>query len=271
VVSNKGPSTNDGKFSIFTEPRIPPDQRHDDSLVIDSVNDGNTRHTEDFQITRNGDIAAFGSALPLSSYDPGGHTEVYRYDQPKDELLCVSCPPTGAAASGDSSLSSGGLNLTDDGRMFFTATEPLVLRDTNGKEDVYEWKDGEIQPISPGQDQFGSRLLTVSADGTDAYFFTHATLTPQDRSGNQAKIYDARENGGFFVVPEQPPCVASDECHGPGTQQAPTPDIGSFGGTPTATTPTRSCPKGKVKRKGRCVRRPHKKHQHKRRATGKHG
>jgi hypothetical protein len=270
VVSNKGPQTNDGKFSIFTEPRIPPDQRHDDQLVIDSVNDGNTRHTEDFQITRSGDIAAFGSALPLVSYDPRGLTEVYRYDETQDELLCVSCPATNAAASGDSSLAKGGLNLTDDGRMFFTATEPLVLRDTNGKEDVYEWKDGGVQPVSPGQDQFGSRLLTVSADGKDVYFFTHATLALQDRSGGQAKIYDAREDGGFFVIPAQPPCVASDECHGPGTQQAPPPDIGSFGGTPTGA-PNRSCPRGKVKRKGHCVRPHHRKSRHKRHATGKRG
>jgi hypothetical protein len=272
VVSNKGPQTNDGRFSIFTEPRIPPDQRHDDSLVIDSVNDGNRRHTEDFQITPDGDIAAFGSALNLTGYEPSGHTEVYRYDQPEEELLCVSCPSTNAVASGDSSLAAKGLNLTDDGRMFFTATEPLVLRDTNGKEDVYEWNDGDVQPISPGQDQFGSRLLTVSADGKDVYFFTHATLVSQDRSGGQAKIYDARENGGFFVVPAQPPCVASDECHGPGTQAAPSPDIGSYGGAPTGVATPSTCPKGKVRRKGRCVKPPHKKRRHrKRQATRKHG
>jgi hypothetical protein len=269
VASNKGPQTNDGRFSIFTEPRIPPDQRHDDQLVIDSVNDGGTRHTGDFQITRDGDIAAFGSALPLTAYDPGGLTEVYRFDQPKQELLCVSCPATNAVASGDSSLASGGINLADDGRMFFTATEPLVLRDTNGKEDVYEWKDGDVQPISPGQDQFGSRLLTVTADGKDVYFFTHATLAPQDHSGGQTKIYDARENGGFFVIPSQPPCVASDECHGPGTKEAPTPDIGSFGGSPTSAS-SQACPKGKVRRKGKCVKR-HKKPHHKRHASRKQG
>lgn len=268
VVSNKGPKTNAGKFSVFTEPRIPPDLRYDDDLVIDSVNDGNTRHTKDFQITENGDIAAFVSGIQLDSYDPKGHGEVYRYDETEDELICVSCPPTNAAASGNSSLAENGLNLIEDGRMFFTATEPLVLRDTNGKEDVYEWNDGNVQPISPGQDQFGSKLLTVSADGKDAYFFTHAVLAPQDRNGKEAKIYDARELGGFFVVPGQPPCAASDECHGPGTQAAPPPDIGSYGGTPTRVH-HQGCPKGKVKRNGDCVKR-RKKHQRKHRRKG-HG
>ena len=269
VVSNKGPSHSDGKFSIFTEPRTPPDPRYDSSLVIDSVNDGNMRHTEDFQVTPNGDDAVFGSGVPLTAYKPGAHSELYRFNEPGPDMECVSCPSTNAAASGDATLAANGLNLTDDGRVFFTATEPLVLRDTNSKEDVYEWHNGEVQPISPGSDQFGSRLLTVSADGTDAYFFTHSTLAPQDRSGNQAKIYDAREDGGFFVVPAQPPCVASDECHGPGTRSAPSPDIGSYGGTPTRVTP--ACPKGKVRRHDRCAPRHHHKRHHKRHATGKRG
>ena len=277
IVSNKGPSHTEGKFTIFTEPRIPPDKRHDDALVIDSVSDGDTHHTKDFQITPNGDTAAFGSGVKITSYQPEGHEEVYRYDQAEGEIVCVSCPTTNAAATGDASLAENGLNLIDDGRMIFTATEPLVLRDTNGKADVYEWKGGDVQPISPGSDQFGSKLLTVSTDGTDAYFFTHSSLAAQDQSGNQAKIYDARENGGFFVVPPQPPCVASDECHGAGTQAAPTPNIGSYGGSPTEVRPKKTkCPKGKVKKKGRCVRRHHKKRHHKKRhhkrsATGKRG
>ncbi len=269
VVSNKGPSHNDGKFIVFTAPQIRPDARYDSPLVIDSVNSADVRHSEDFQVTPDGDTSVFGSALALTAYKPGTHSELYRFDQPGQDLVCVSCPSTNASATGDGTLASNGLNVTEDGRVFFTATEPLVLRDTNGKEDVYEWNDGDVQPVSPGSDQFGSRLLTVSADGTDAYFFTHATLAPQDHSGGQAKIYDAREDGGFFVVPAQPPCVASDECHGAGSTAAPPPDIGSYGGTPTGvktSPPSHACHKGKVRRHGHCVSRHHKRH-----ATRKHG
>jgi hypothetical protein len=275
VVSNKGPSHSEGKFSIFTEPRIPPDLRYDSNLVIDSVSDSNTHHTEDFQVTPNGDYSTFASGVPVTEYDSNGHAEVYRFKGEGHVIDCVSCPSTNAAATGDSRLASQGMNITEDGRVFFTASEPLVLRDTNGKDDVYEWKDGEVQPISPGADQFGSRLLTISADGKDAYFFTHASLAPQDRNGNQVKIYDARENGGFFVVPSQPPCAASDECHGPGSQAAAPPDIGSFGGTPTVAASQAGCPKGKVRRHGRCVSRHRKgkstKRHRKHHATGKRG
>ena len=44
------------------------------------------------------------------------------------------------------------------------------------------------------------------------------------------KIYDARDDGGFFILPAPPPCAASDECHGPGTPVAPPPQIGSYVG-----------------------------------------
>ena len=63
----------------------------------------------------------------------------------------------------------------------------------------------ELQPgtgdclglISTGTSPFDSSLLGVSADGTDAYFFTRDTLVPQDQNGKLVKIYDARALGGF--------------------------------------------------------------------------
>ena len=36
--------------------------------------------------------------------------------------------------------------MTSDGRVFFNSNEPLVLRDTNGNQDAYEWKDGKVYP-----------------------------------------------------------------------------------------------------------------------------
>src|SRR5262249_20292682 len=69
--------------------------------------------------------------------------------------------------------------------------------------------------------QFDSSLLTVTADGVDALFFTREALAVNDFNGTLMKLYDARENGGFFVVPPLPECKASDECHGPGSQAAP--------------------------------------------------
>ena len=72
----------------------------------------------------------------------------------------------------------------------------------------------------------------MSADAKDAYFFTRDTLVEGDYNGSRIKVYDAREGGGFPYVPPAVPCKASDECHGPGTLEAPPPAVGSVAGTP---------------------------------------
>ena len=41
-------------------------------------------------------------------------------------------------------LSPHGLNLAEDGRVFFTTLESFTLRDTNEKKDAYEWNDGKV-------------------------------------------------------------------------------------------------------------------------------
>ena len=167
-----------------------------------------------------------------------------------DTLDCASCNPTGEQATGEATLASNGSSLTDDGRVFFNSTEGLVDRDLNGKMDAYEWEpqeppgqrrrtDGCVQLISTGTSPLDSSLLGVSADGTDAYFFTHDTLVSSDNNGSRVKIYDARAGGGFAQVPPPHPCQASDECHGAGSQAPPPPDIKTIAGTPAATRPSR--------------------------------
>ena len=144
------------------------------------------------------------------NYDNAGHSEVYRYDAASAKLDCASCDPTNAAATGDASLASDGLSLTEDGRVFFNSTDALAPRDLDESEDVYEWEPqgtGNLQAdkpyfseatgdciglISTGTSPFDSSLLGVSANGTDAYFFTRDTLVPQDENGQLVKIYDAR-------------------------------------------------------------------------------
>jgi hypothetical protein len=66
-----------------------------------------------------------------------------------------------------------------------------------------------------------SSLLSVSADGTDTFVFTRQTLVPQDLTGPTVKLYTARSEGGFFILPSQQPCKASDECRGAGSVPAP--------------------------------------------------
>ena len=140
--------------------------------------------------------------------------------------------------------------------MFFTSSESFVLRDTNAKNDAYEWDDGAAQLISTGVGPSDSGLVTVSADGKNAFFFTRDTLVHEDANGSAVKIYVAREDGGYRFDPPPPPCAASDECHGAGTQAPPPPEIKTLRGSGRATeAPARKCRKGQVRRRGRCVKR----------------
>ena len=234
--------------------------------VIHAANDNEVHRWDDFQVTANGDYALFDGKLQLDpEYDNGGFNMVQRYDAGNEELDCASCLPTEGLPTADAALPGHGLGITEDGEAFFNSLDQLVMRDTNGKLDAYEWKDGGISLISTGFSAFPSSLLTVSSDGTDAFFFTRETLVPSDVNGQAMKLYDAREEGGKFVVPSSPPCAASDECHGPGTEAAAPPPIGSFKGVGGQKTPTK-CKKGHVKKGDKCKRKKKRnagKHRHK--------
>jgi hypothetical protein len=106
---------------------------------------------------------------------------------------------------------------------------------------------------------------------------------PQDQNGTLVKLYDARAGGGFAFAPAPPPCKASDECHGAGTQEPAAPSINSLAGsTGNYARPSKQgkCKRGFVrsssgshsrKRNGnrhkRCVRR----RDHRKRHNHRHG
>ena len=281
-VSNAGA----GKVAIFGPLALIPSPLIDSPAVVDSVSSPEATDTADFQVTPNGEYAAFPSTLALAGgeEETAGHQEVYRYDTATSKLDCVSCSSTGAPSAGDSSLASNGLSLLGDGRVFFNSTDQLVSADTDGKQDVYELSEPGVGNcdkestafdkatgdclalISAGTSPFDSGLLTASSNGKDAYFFTRDSLAPQDKNGATMKIYDAREGGGFpYVEPEQQ-CQASDECHGAGSAGPGPVEVGSVAGTPGNATEEKEvkCKKGTVKRHGACVKlHKHKKH-HKR-------
>ena len=261
-------SPGDGKAASFTAPITPPSRDYDNPFVINAVKAPETRRTTDFQTNAGGEHAVFPSSLPLTGIDSEGMYNIYRADGAGIE--CPSCNETLATPVADASLASNGLSLTDDGRVFFTSGEPLVLRDDNSKKDAYQWTEGTVELISTGKDTFDSGLLSVSADGRDAFFFTRETLATNDGNGRLMKIYDAREGGGFFTIPPAPPCAASDECHGPGTQSAVPPHLGSLEGTGgNVVEKPLTCKRGFVKRNGKCVKKPRKKKKGKKNRKGK--
>jgi hypothetical protein len=248
----------------------------DNPLVVDSVSAAGTRHTADFQTTASGNYAAFVSAQPLTGVHTFDHLQVFRYAAAGGGIVCASCDYTGTSdesLAGNGALAPDGLSILGDGRVFFTTLQELVLNDANRRTDVYQYSDaGGQQLISAGSGPFDSGLLTTSGNGVDVFFFTHEALAPEeDKSGSLMKIYDAREGGGYFKLPPEIPCKASDECHGPGTVAPGPPVIQSSG----KSTPGNFvvCKKNQSKRHGKCVKKKSakkKKAHHKKKKGKKH-
>jgi len=259
---------------VFGPSELDPTPQVDSPVVIDAVDSSETRKTSDFQTTSTGEFAVFPSTLPLTGFQTGGHTEIYRYDRGANSITCVSCDSTGVLPTGDSSLASRGLSLTEAGQVFFTSAEPLVEADGDQRRDVYEWEakglgncqtaTGCVGLISSGTSAFDSELLGVSANGADAYFLTRDSLAPQDENGHLVKIYDAREGGGIPYTPPTVPCKASDECHGPGTPTPIPPALdsgGGHGGNGLLEAP-KKCTSRHPRHRGKCIsRHRHRKHQ----------
>jgi len=222
------------------------------------------------RVSRDGGAAAFVSTGNLVGYDNTdansgeADMEVYRYEATSGQLECVSCNPSGGRPVGKLVKELGRVfsaaavirpaehqlyysrALSDDGsRLFFESYEPLVLADTNGKRDVYQWEavgkgscteasgafsesaGGCVSLISSGKSPLDSEFADASPSGNDVFFRTASSLiTPLDPG--QFDVYDARVGGGFPQPEPQPPCEG-DACQPPGSEpEDPTPASSAF-------------------------------------------
>jgi hypothetical protein len=273
------------------------------------------------RVTPDGGAVAFMSAARLTDYDNTdansgrADSEVYLYRVGQNAPVCVSCNPSGARPAGrDIKHETNLINsfwaaaqipvaenqlhfprvLSDDGtRLFFESFDPLVLRDTNSQNDVYEWEvagvgncsakapgfrpslGGCVNLISSGESPQDSEFVDSSADGRDVFFKTASSLLPQDPG--LVDVYDARAAGGFPLQEPLPPGCQGEACQTPApAPNDPTPSSQNVG-PPNQL----DCPKGKhrVKRNGKqsCVKAKksgkHKKHKAKKKhgTTGKKG
>ncbi len=177
--------------------------------------------TDPSRSTPNGNVLVFQSqANLLPSYDSEGKSEIFRYDEDADTLECVSCNSSATPTSGAwlESVNNGLVespttalthipNVSPDGSaVFFQTPESLLEADKNSTWDVYEWSEQGLSLISSGESAEPSFLFGMSADASDVFFTTYATLAEQDEDGGGPSIYDARIDGGFA------PAVAPPEC-----------------------------------------------------------
>jgi sugar lactone lactonase YvrE len=243
--------------------------------------------------TPDGSTLVFASSLaalnPAGGVSDNGATrQFYRYDDFDRSLVCVSCPQDGSPPLGPESsdlkvlvAQAKGLNnsvsLSADGKtLAFGTPTPLVAEDQNtgpgndllSGDDVYEWRDGRLLLVTDGQtsaiSQVGVGVDGITPSGDSIFFTAAAALTP-DAPDALPRLYSARIGGGFdFPVP-LPPCdLNSGACEGAGTSPGDQPGAGSAvfsgPGNPPPIFP-KPCPKGKVRRHGRCVaKKAHKKH-----------
>lgn len=238
------------------------------------------------RVSADGTDLLFVSKAQLTGYDntdlntKEADSEVYLYDATgAGTLTCVSCNPTLGRPVGGSSIPGAVPNGTAEGstnsykprslsanakRVFFDSSDALALSDTDNASDVYQWEaqgedscakvGGCISLISDGRSAGGAEFIDASADGADAFFLTSGSLVKADPGA--ADLYDARVGGGFAEAGEP---IA---CEGDSCQPLPSPPVDptlttllTGPGNPPVRFPKAKCPKGKVKHKGKCVKR----------------
>jgi hypothetical protein len=206
------------------------------------------------EVSRDGDMLAFGSRRQLGSYRSAGIREIYLFAPNDAQLLCVSCSPTGQAPDkSPEGYDSEPLDevyipvpgafttyqyrwlAADGNRVFFDTAQPLVSNAPRRVESVYEWeRNGEgscrqasgcTYLLSGTESTSESFFSDASESGNDVFFTSRSDLTPEDR-GENVVLYDARVGGGFSHN--------SQACTGTGCQGVP-PALPAFATPPSAT------------------------------------
>ncbi len=232
--------------------------------------------------------------------------EVFEYDARARIVTCVSCNPTGLPPVGPSTLSllapvvsryPQPHNLVRGGRVFFDSFDALTAGDRSpGVENVYEYEPagqgsctregGCVFLLSSGRGTLDASFLDADESGENAFFTTRQQLLPEEDHDELVDLYDAREGGGF-PKPPAPPAPCSGEACRPAPAPAPVappPASSTFFGPGNLVTPPpessvqhatvthpKKCPKGKLRRHGKCVKASKKrKHRAKKRSHPTH-
>ncbi len=191
------------------------------------------------RISPDGRYLAFSTKTRQTGYDNAGTNEIYRFDAVAGNVICVSCDPEGRPAATSPAFSNASeviitshelRNVSSQGQVFFETAEGLVPRDSNGKQDVYEYEKGAPHLLSSGVGDTESVFLDAGQNGNDVFIATTDELVKWDFD-RSFDAYDVRVNGG---LPEPPVGILG--CEGDSCQPAPippndeTPSSASFNG-----------------------------------------
>ena len=115
--------------------------------------------------TADGETVVFKTSAKLTEEDGDSEDDIY---------LRTGTTTTLVSGAGVSDVDLVGQS-DDLGTIFFETADALDPADTNGKSDVYRWKNGTISllALNSGGQPFGngSTFLDVSADGTKVFFY----------------------------------------------------------------------------------------------------
>jgi hypothetical protein len=251
------------------------------------------------------------STPDLTAGDTSTLEQLFEYDAETGELVRISQGEEGYNDDGNdvgkgselsplesASRSLGGgfdfkstanrLDVSGDGRtVVFVTAGGLSQRAVSAEADclsVYEFhttgalSEGVVHLVSDGRDtqlykgQYcGAQLLAMDAPGSNVLFTTADPLLANDTDGFQRDIYDAREDGGFPLVPgggagacgsascesgsSSPPALPSTD----GSSLTQSPEANTTLATPlaapkTVVKKTVKCGKGKKLSHGKCVK-----------------
>ncbi len=214
------------------------------------------------QVTPDGRYLIFTTTSQLVETDTDSARDVYRYDADSVEMARVSTGVSGAGGNGEfdarlgasvefasvpfassSTLHHSHFSISDNGELIvFLTSEPLSPLDGNGGSDAYLWNAGHVVG-SLGQ----APNAFIDGSGQDVYL-------------DRGSIVDVRVGGGF----PQPQEGCSGEACQPEPTSPPVPrSLASQGAGPGNPPPPKACPKGKVAKGNRCVKKPRKKHHRK--------
>ena len=228
-----------------------------------SVNDLGNQQAP--QTTPDGDFLAFSTTNQLALADTDNVRDAYRYDANTGAIVRLSTNVFGVGGNSDNfdvgAFTGSGHHLhsamSDDGEaIVFVTNEALSPLDGNGEQDVYLWKAGRVSLISTGSVGGGATRPAISGSGRDIYFNTGQQLTPSD-GDDAGDVYDARSDGGFSSA--QVASCLGEICQPPppGPPPATAPVTGQ---PPVEPGNVKLCPKGKVPKGKKCVKKSHKKH-----------